>query len=237
SVKTTWTPRKEGFYFPQMSVRINGRSQDTLVKGNPIRVFAREPEAKTYWGELHSHSSISADGIGKDPFTYARDAARLDFFASTEHADDDGNPRGDAIRPEEWQSIRNQVEKFYEPDRFVTLLAYECSFPAPYGHHNVFFRTVSGTPCPAGLMVSVENLWSRIATGEAITIPHHTGIAFMGPPAGAESAGPGFQPIVTDVSRPLTSAGAAVDWNIHNPNKRPLVEIYSLHGSSEIYDP
>src|SRR5262245_18273723 len=70
-----------------------------------------------------------------------------------------------------------------------------------------------------------------------ITIPHHTGIAFMGPPAGAESAGPGFQPIVTDVSRPLTSAGAAVDWNIHNPNKRPLVEIYSLHGSSEIYDP
>ena len=66
-------------------------------------VTAVEPSIKTYWGEMHSHSSISADGIGPDPFPYARDAAHLDFFAATEHADDDGTPKGDAIRPEDWQ--------------------------------------------------------------------------------------------------------------------------------------
>jgi hypothetical protein len=119
----------------------------------------------------------------------------------------------------------------------VTLLAYECSFPAPYGHHNVFFRSIDGVPWPAALTGSVQNLWSRVAAGEAIAIPHHTGIAFMGPPPGAGSAGPEFQPIVTATATPVTTPGASVDWSIHDPTKRPLLEIYSLHGSSELYDP
>jgi hypothetical protein len=230
-----WTPSKEGFYFPEADVFVNGRPARMTVKGNPIRVSATEPNLKTYWGELHSHSSISADGIGIDPFTYARHAAHLDFFAATEHADDDGNPRGNAIREEDWQWIKDHVRQFNEPGRFVTLLAYECSFPA--GHHNVFFRSMEGVPWPAAMMGSVQNLWAKIAAGEAITIPHHTGIVFLGPPPGADSAGPDLQPIVTAARGPVTAAGNAVDWSIHDPIRRPLLEIYSLHGSSEMYDP
>ena len=237
STIVTWTPSNAGFYFPEAKVFVNGRTPLMPVKGNPVRVFTIEPQRKTYWGELHSHSSISPDGIGTDPFPYARNAARLDFFAATEHADDDGNPRGVAIRPTEWQWIKDRVARFNEPGRFVTLLAYECSFPAPSGHHNVFFRSIDGVPWPAALMGSVQNLWSRVAAGEAITIPHHTGIAFMGPPPGAGSAGPEFQPIVTGTATPVTTPGFSVDWSIHNPMKRPLLEIYSLHGSSELYDP
>ena len=59
----------------------------------------------------------------------------------------------------------------------------------------------------------------------------------MGPPPGAGSAGPEFQPIVTGTATPVTTPGASVDWSIHNPLKQPLLEIYSLHGSSELYDP
>jgi hypothetical protein len=233
-----WTPAKEGFYFPEATVRIGGTATSPLmVRGNPIRVTATEPALKTYWGEMHSHSSISADGIGHDPFPYARDAAHLDFFAATEHADDDGNPKGDAIRPEEWQWITDRVRQMNEPGRFVTLLAYESSFPAPYGHHNVFFRAIDGVVWPSAVTGSVQNLWSHIAAGEAITIPHHTGIAFFGAPAEASRAGPELQPIVTAPVPATFPPGAAVDWSIHDPVRRPLLEIYSLHGSSEFYDP
>jgi hypothetical protein len=244
-----WIPTKEGFFFPEMSVQPTGASEPIPVKGNPIRVFGHEPPARTYWGDLHSHSSISADGIGNDPFSYARDSARLDFFASTEHADDDGimppqpgstaaRPEwANAIRPEDWQAIRARVERFNEPNRFVTLLAYECSLRAPYGHHNVFFRSTDGLPWPVGLVGSVENLWSKIAAGDAITIPHHTGIAFVSAPRGAEGAGPELQPIITATDGAAPAPGFSVDWSHHNPLLRPVLEIYSLHGSSERYDP
>lgn len=230
-----WTPTKEGFAFPEASIEAAGKS--VVVRGNPVRVFAREPQVRTFWGELHSHSSISADGIGNDPFGYARDAAHLDFYASTEHADDDGNPRANAIRPEDWAEIKRRVNTFNAPGRFVTLLAYECSFSAPSGHHNVFFRGIEGEPWPVGLMGSVQNLWAKIRAGDAITIPHHMGIIWSGATAEQQSAGPELQPIVTAAKGPITSAGASVDWTIHDPIRRPLLEIYSLHGTSEMYDP
>ncbi|HEX6465163.1 MAG TPA: DUF3604 domain-containing protein [Vicinamibacterales bacterium] len=232
----SWTPAREGFYFPRAIVLVSGRER-VAVAGNPIRVFDHEPAVRTYWGELHSHSSISADGIGNDPFSYARGPARLDFFAATEHADDDGSPRANAIRPEDWEAIKERVRRFDEPGRFVTLLAYECSFSAPSGHHNVFFRGVDGEPWPAALMGSVQNLWAKIRAGDAITIPHHMGILFGGFSAEQEAAGPGLQPIVTVARGPVTQLGASVDWSIHDPLRRPLLEMYSLHGSSEIYDP
>jgi hypothetical protein len=144
-------------------------------------------------------------------------------------------PRANAIRAEDWQWILDHVRRFYTPDRFVTLLAYESSFPA--GHHNVFFRSVEGEPWPVGVTGTVQNLWAKIAAGQAITIPHHTGIWFMGPPARADEVSAELQPIVTAVNGPVTSAGNAIDWHVHDPVRRPLLEIYSLHGSSELYDP
>src|SRR5262249_7591620 len=58
-----------------------------------------------------------------------------------------------------------------------------------------------------------------------------------GPPAGADQVSAELQPIVTAVNGPVTSTGNAIDWSVHDPVRRPLLEIYSLHGSSELYDP
>src|SRR5262249_4856585 len=149
-------------------------------------------------------------GLGNDPYSYARDPARLDFFAATEHADDDGNPRANAIRPEDWGTIKDRVRRFNEPGRFVTLLAYECSFNAPSDTPNCSCRGTAGERWPAALMASVKNLWAKIRAGDAITIPPHPGILFAGVPIEQQAAGPGLQPIVTSRSEVGARLGNSV---------------------------
>ena len=230
-----WTPSKAGFYFPDVNLEPSAAGASALsAHGNPIRVWDRAPEDRLYWGDLHSHSEVSKDGIGTNPFAYARDATRLDFFAETDHADDDGRGSpGEGIRPEDWESLKDQVRRFYSPGTFATLLAYECSLGAPYGHHNVFFRSLDGFPWSAADMGSVQELWKHIRAGEALTIPHHMGISWQDnvtPPSGPE---------LQHVTKPIRPAGYGpqVDWSIHDPSKRPLLEIYSLHGQSERFAP
>jgi Protein of unknown function (DUF3604) len=229
-----WTPSKTGFYFPDVDLDPAAGAPALSARGNPIRVWDRQPADRLYWGDLHSHSDVSKDGIGANPFAYARDAARLDFFAETDHADDDGRGSpGEGIRPEEWEDLKEQVRRFYAPGSFATLLAYECSLGAPYGHHNVFFRSLDGFPWSATDMRSVQELWKHIRAGEALTIPHHMGISWQDnttPPSGPE---------LQHVTKPVRPAGTGpqVDWSIHDPSKRPLLEIYSLHGQSERFAP
>ncbi len=229
-----WTPSKAGFYFPDVNLQSAAGSLALSARGNPIRVWDQPPAERVYWGDLHSHSEVSKDGIGANPFTYARDATRLDFFAETDHADDDGRGSpGEGIRPEEWEALKDQVRRFYAPGAFATLLAYECSLGAPYGHHNVFFRSLEGFPWSATEMGSVQELWKHIRTGDALTIPHHMGISWQDnvtPPSGPE---------LQRVTRPVRPAGNGpqVDWSLHDPAKRPLLEIYSLHGQSERFAP
>jgi hypothetical protein len=169
-----------------------------------VKVFDREPEMKIYWGDLHSHTHYSSDGVGHNNFEYARYTSGLDFYAMTDHSSPDGiGPN----TPEVWAEYSALVDKYYDPGKFVTLHAYECSLGSPYGHHNVFFRgRPTGLPVPEGM--GLFNLWQSLRAGEALTIPHHTG-----------------------------KMPSPIFWYPHNAELDRNIEIYSAHGLSEAFNP
>jgi len=197
---------EEGFHVVEA-----GNAKYGFVRSNPIRVTAAPVEERLYWGDLHSHSSASKDGIGETPFSFARDYANLDFYALSDHSTGD---RGDpGVTDKEWAANIEAVKSFHDPGRFVTLLAYECSLPYPWGHHNVYFAEDEAPIFRKHEVKTLPELWRRLEDYRSFTVPHHTGIVFGG--------GPG--------------RGQGVVWDRDHPS-RPLLEIYSGHGQSELFD-
>lgn len=177
---------------------------------NPMKAFEREPELKNYWGDLHSHTHYSWDGVGHNNFEYARNTSGLDFYAMTDHSDPAVGAFAEGLGPsvpDVWSEYNALTDRHYQPGQFVTIHAYECSFEAPYGHHNVYFRDKPG-PLLAEGDVSLSDLWNALTAGQALTIPHHTG------------------------KMPFP-----IFWYPHNPELDRNIEIYSAHGLSESYDP
>jgi hypothetical protein len=86
-----------------------------------------------YFGNLHSHTSYS-DGVltPSDAFKHARDAARMDFHAVTDH----GYYMQEATNLHHWFMALEEADRFYAPGRFVTLIGYEWTFTD--GHINGF---------------------------------------------------------------------------------------------------
>ena len=199
-----FTPRGEGI------VRLEATARADLLRarGNPMQVFAEPPAERTWWGDLHSHTGHSFDGVGSGVFDYARRISGLDFHAMTDHSSGparDGFTGG--LGPHVWDEYTAATDAHNAPGEFVALHAYEASFPAPWGHHNVYFRGAPG-PLLAPAQVTLPELWAALTAGEALTIPHHT----------------------NKFPQPL-------NWNVDNPALRRSFEIYSAHGLSEAYDP
>jgi hypothetical protein len=235
-----WTPTEPGLYWPRLSgslVRDDAaESRVVALTGDPVLVSSSgEPVQRTYWGDIQSHSAVSKDGIGHHDYHYARDVTRLDFYASTEHSDDDGfwEEERDGITPEEWRRIQERVRSFYDPGSFVTLLGYECTLR--YGHHCVYYRDVEGFPTPPRQVEVVENLWRLLPEGEAITIPHHLGRRTR--PVRKTVEGPRLEQIRFGIKK-RTRGGPVLHWDHpHDPTYRPALEIFSIHGTSELHDP
>jgi hypothetical protein len=174
---------------------------------NPCVVSASEPESQVLWGELHSHTHYSWDGVGYDNFNYARYAMGLDFYAMTDHSNEPAPEGTKGLHSGLWDEYTAKTEKYNAPPEFVTIHAYECSFGTPYGHHNVFFRSEPG-PLLNPQTVTLPELWKALDAGNALTIPHHTG-----------------------------KFPKDVDYSYHDPEMRRNFEIYSGHGLSEVHDP
>lgn len=111
------------------------------------------------------------------------------------------------IKGNVWQRIKDAANNMYSPGRFVTFLGFEWT-NWTYGHRNVYYRDGEG---PVFRSIdpdcnTPEKLWKHISPYEAMTAAHHVG------------GGP-----------------VAVDWSIPPGSKEWLVEICSIHGSSEYY--
>ncbi|MEX2374882.1 MAG: CehA/McbA family metallohydrolase [Dehalococcoidia bacterium] len=191
----------------RLGIRVDGLPASV---SNPVLV-SQDPRFRLYWGDIHSHAARSFDGIGRNPFEYAREVAALDFYALTDHCE--------GWSPGDWERLQDEVRKWCQEGTFATLLAYEATFPGPWGHHNVYLRGLDG-PVLGSHNATLLDLWEALAHGEALTVPHHTGVRF----AGAEG-------IVTGGGTPNP------DWGYHDAELRRLIEIYSGHGQSEMYDP
>jgi hypothetical protein len=205
--RVKFLPKAPGVIRILASVSTN---QTLKASVNPMKVFEHEPELKTYWGDLHSHTHYSWDGVGHNNFEYARNTSGLDFYAMTDHSDPAVGAFAEGLGPSVpsvWAEYTALTDHHYQPGHFVTIHAYECSLEAPYGHHNVYFRDRPG-PLLAEGDVSLPDLWNALKAGQALTIPHHTG------------------------KMPFP-----VFWYPHNPELDRNIEIYSAHGLSEAYDP
>lgn len=111
------------------------------------------------------------------------------------------------IKGEAWERIINAANNSYEPGQFVTFLGFEWT-NWEYGHRNVYYRDGSG---PVYRSIDVESdtpqkLWKLLEPYEAMTVAHHVG------------GGP-----------------VATDWDVPPGYKEWLVEISSIHGTSEYY--
>lgn len=206
-VRVKFLPKAPGI----VRIAATGSADETLrAVSNPMKVFEREPELKIYWGDLHSHTHYSWDGVGHNNFDYAKHTSGLDFYAMTDHSDPASGAFAEGLGPsvpDVWSEYTALTDHHYEPGHFVTIHAYECSLEAPYGHHNVFFRDKAG-PLFAEGDLSLPELWKALRAGEALTIPHHTG------------------------KMPFP-----IFWYPHNSELDRNIEIYSAHGLSEAYDP
>ncbi|MDP7112673.1 MAG: MopE-related protein, partial [Myxococcota bacterium] len=195
-----------------------------------------------YFGELHAHTGLSADGgssdLGNcdpggcgdlvDYFSNARDLAGLDFAAITDHIN--GNF---AIDGADWPQIVDLVDAGHAPqDGFVALLGAEVQLGlddgTDLGHRNYLFF---GDPQQVGSLAmdqlagiagqpSCEDMWSAVAAiedaaGPLLLLPHH----------------------------PASSIPMPTRWWCQDERLAPLVEVYSGHGNSrdfpdrDDYDP
>ncbi|MBI3698402.1 MAG: hypothetical protein HY238_26630 [Acidobacteria bacterium] len=166
------------------------------------------------WGELHRHTDINhhgrPDGALEDAYRYARDAALLDFFATTEHID--GEPLTMGLNPMTWWRIQKYCDLMRVPGVFEPIYAYERSMPSPGGHKNILFAgrggalvgRIEGRPSAADLP---PYLWRRLRESKApaLTIPHQ-----------------------------LT--GPAIDWQYHDRDYQTVMEIYQGRRQNYEYD-
>lgn len=199
----TVTPFAEG----ALRIKLVGRTTGLTAVSNPVDVTGKPMIRSLFWGDLHSHTDYSWDGVGNDSFNYARNVTGLDFYAMSDHSMVPQKQGTRGLGRHNFQEYIARTEAENQPGKLVTLHAYECSFGRPYGHHIVYFRDK-----PTVLMFPSENtleeMWRALDEGHAITIPHHTG-KFPG----------------------------GVDFGHHDERFRRAFEIYSGHGLSEVYNP
>ncbi len=180
------------------------------ITSNPINCQAASPDLRLYWGDVHSHTDLSADAQGRpaSAYEYARVVSRLGFYATTDHSYIKGG-----YTPDEWALNQSLVAQYYAPGQFVTLLGYEWTVWEPDGHRTVLYRDDQEDMADVQQYPTVEELWAALQGRRALTIPHHTGKQWRDGPT------------------------ATVEWDPADDLFQRSIEIYSSHGQSELYDP
>ncbi|MHA1343127.1 MAG: DUF3604 domain-containing protein [Promethearchaeota archaeon] len=201
---------------------VEDKELNVRAYSNPILVTEEEPEYYLFWGDIHGHTS-KCDGSGdlNNVLYYARNIACLDFAAITTHDHFINalvSPLGWKIS---WEHTKEVIETWNKKDNFVTMQAYEwrgnfLKNSDPQGDRIIYSRT-SEIPYYSGadkryaneglLNDALKDWMEKKDNRKVMTIPHHP---------------------------PHSLIGMRTDWSYIDPEITRLVEIYSVHGSSEM---
>lgn len=169
---------------------------------------ARDPAMarglKSFFGDIQQHSAHS-DGVGSAEEVYlrARDIYGDDFVALTDHEAFLGKRTG----PGEWRYLQDVADRFNDPARFATLIAYEWTgraYPGP-GHKCVYLPKRDLPILSRDVLPEGRALVEAIREIGGIASPHHIG-------------------------------WTGCDEDGHDPIGQPVWEICSCHGCYEHAD-
>jgi hypothetical protein len=178
--------------------------ESLIYRSNPILCKDKNLQKRLYWGYIHGHTNKS-DGIRElKDYYYNMINAGLNFGASTEH---------DHIwetSNEDFEEIREIVEKNNRNGRFVALFGYEWGYWYTPGYGDIcIYHNTNSIPILRSDMNkfnSTKKLIKNLLPYESniLMIGHHTALR------------PGYR-----------------DWNYFNNRLEKLIEIYSTWGSQE----
>jgi hypothetical protein len=193
----------------------NSRPGNLMLETNPLIVKDGQEKHNIYWGDLHCHS-FASDGLNEPAYLYeyARDIDRADFTAITDHG---------YMTDEGWQKCIDAAEKYNKKHSFVTFLAFEHSTP-PGIHRNVYYKGSDNK------LIRATNE-EKIVLAEAMA--YKNGFRY-------KSKYPVVDINAKELFKMLNPKNALViphihqmDWEKHNPEFEPVVEIYSNWGNRE----
>ncbi len=167
-----------------------------------------------FWGDLHSHCSISY-GYGRIEQAIARARQQLDFCSITGHAfwpdmPTDRNTYAEIIDyhnegftrcAKNWDKLIRAHKEGTEEGKFVALPSYEWH-SLKYGDHNLYCPQADLPLSDAPDLSALREIARAV---DGIAIPHHIGYA------------KGYR---------------GINWDEYQEEVSPLVEIFSLHGCS-----
>ncbi|MHB1393771.1 MAG: DUF3604 domain-containing protein [Clostridia bacterium] len=166
---------------------------------------------KIFWGDMHGQNALAA-GVGNmdEYLSFARNASALDFCGWQ------GNDF--EISEENWETVKEKMQSYYEPSRFVTFLGYEWSGITPAGgDHNVYYlgddgplyhsnqwivHMHGGQPVPDMDRYPLDEMWKAYkGRKDVMTVPH--------------------------------VGGRYANFDFYNPEFIKVIEIHSHHGTFE----
>lgn len=203
--------RNEMGVFECIQPRVSVRSKKMPLAESPA-MDAVVDGLNLYWGDLHTHSVFSRDCIERermemqpgDLMRYARDSARLDLFAVTDHQRP-GSSERHKIGAENWERTLDAVRTFDEPGRFLVFPGFE--FKCRRGDGVMicnWFPEYKEIDMPE--WHDPRDLWASWSGRDYISIPHF------------HNAG---------------ELGIGEWWEHPDANAEPVLEIFSCAGSYE----